>query len=110
MLYIQKFVCSKGNKALLENVQDFTIMLKNSVEFPACGPDLHRRNILENITKSYLSQCIHDIEKDRFCPIFRLGDIIQWSGHNFSEVAVTVIHSQTCVIYFSQFETNLNIH
>jgi hypothetical protein len=90
--YFVKFfiLFRKRRKALLEGVKDFTIMLKNSVEFPDCGKDLHQRNILENMTKSYLSTCIYNKENDTLCPIFKLGDIIEWSGSNFSEVAFTV--------------------
>ncbi|XP_021949297.1 P2X purinoceptor 4 [Folsomia candida] len=79
------------NRALLEGVKDFTIMLKNSVEFPECGKgqDYHRRNILDNATKQYLSSCSYHTHNDTMCPIFRLGDIIEWSGSNFSHVALT---------------------
>ncbi len=82
----------KANRALLEGVQDFTVMLKNSVEFPECGntEDYRRRNILENATKGYLSSCLYNIDTDKLCPIFRIGDVIKWAKSNFSQVALTV--------------------
>jgi len=75
---------------LLEGIKDFTVMIKNTVEFPECGKDLHKRNILESATKEYLEQCNYNKKNDTSCPIFRIGDIVEWSGQNFSEVAKTV--------------------
>ncbi|ODM99155.1 P2X purinoceptor 4, partial [Orchesella cincta] len=77
----------KGLKPLLEDVQDFTIMLKNTVEFPDCG-NQQGRNLPHNITASYLKDCMYHKETDPLCPIFRIGDIIKWSGDEFSRVAV----------------------
>lgn len=45
-----------------------------------------RRNILPDFNKS----CIFHKTKDPQCPIFRLGDIFQETGDNFSEVAIQV--------------------
>ena len=60
------------------------------MNFPKFGSQYSRRNILENANKTYLQQCIYDAEKDPFCPIFRLGDIVKSAGENYSEVAVQV--------------------
>ncbi|XP_059883999.1 P2X purinoceptor 4 isoform X2 [Globicephala melas] len=46
------------------------------------------RNILPNITTTYLKTCIYDAKTDPFCPIFRLGKIVENAGHNFQDMAV----------------------
>ncbi|OXA44474.1 P2X purinoceptor 4 [Folsomia candida] len=75
-------------RPLLEGIQNYTVMLKLSVQFPACN-EKKFRNILENATTSYLSGCQYNPENDTSCPIFRIGDIVKWSGENFSQVAIT---------------------
>ena len=52
-------------------------------------PDF-RRNILSNITTTYLKSCIYDAVTDPFCPIFRLGKIVESAGHSFQDMAVEV--------------------
>lgn len=49
-----------------------------------------RRNILPNVTSSYLKSCIYDAQTDPFCPIFRLGKIVEDAGHSFQDMAVEV--------------------
>uniref|UniRef100_A0A673UU61 Purinergic receptor P2X 4 n=1 Tax=Suricata suricatta TaxID=37032 RepID=A0A673UU61_SURSU len=46
------------------------------------------RNILPNTTTAYLKSCIYDAVTDPFCPIFRLGKIVQDAGHSFQDMAV----------------------
>ncbi|XP_077811670.1 P2X purinoceptor 4 isoform X10 [Macaca mulatta] len=47
-----------------------------------------QRNILPNITTTYLKSCIYDAKTDPFCPIFRLGKIVENAGHSFQDMAV----------------------
>ncbi|KAF6082322.1 purinergic receptor P2X 4 [Phyllostomus discolor] len=47
-----------------------------------------KRNILPNITTAYLKSCVYDAATDPFCPIFRLGKIVQSAGHSFGDMAV----------------------
>ncbi|CAO2629554.1 P2X purinoceptor 4 [Lemmus lemmus] len=47
-----------------------------------------KRNILPNVTSSYLKSCIYDAQTDPFCPIFRLGKIVEDAGHSFQDMAV----------------------
>ncbi|KAM7539862.1 hypothetical protein Aperf_G00000034487 [Anoplocephala perfoliata] len=64
---------------ILENAPNFTVMLKNSIEFPRYH--VKRRNILGWMDKYFLSTCRynpHD-EKMKYCPIFRLGDIMEYT-------------------------------
>lgn len=78
-----------GRRPLLSGTQDFTILIKNSIEFPAFGPAYRRRNIDETATESYLQSCINDRKTDPYCPTFRLGDIVKWAGEDYDKVALT---------------------
>lgn len=49
-----------------------------------------RRNILPTINSTYLKNCIYDAQTDPFCPIFRLGKIVEAAGQDFQEMAVEV--------------------
>lgn len=61
----------------------------------------YRRNILPTINSTYLKNCIYDSKTDPFCPIFRLGKIVEAAGQNFQEMAVEVfgrLFSRVCRI------------
>ncbi|PAA66870.1 hypothetical protein BOX15_Mlig014818g1 [Macrostomum lignano] len=77
-------------KILMTRVQNFTVLIKNSVEFPKFG--VKRRNILSNMGKNYLRGCNYrpDHEMDKYCPIFRLGDIIKYGQAISPETAKQV--------------------
>ncbi|XP_011615583.1 P2X purinoceptor 5 isoform X2 [Takifugu rubripes] len=47
-----------------------------------------RSNVLETSDDGYLKRCSFDKEKDLYCPIFQLGELVRWSGHDFQEMAV----------------------
>ncbi|KAJ8285764.1 hypothetical protein GJAV_G00030670 [Gymnothorax javanicus] len=72
--------------ALLASAENFTVLIKNNIRFPAFN--YIRRNILPDMTDKYLRSCTFDRRTDPFCPIFRLGDIVQEAKENFSEMAV----------------------
>lgn len=64
---------------ILQNSPNFTVLLKNSIEFPRYH--VKRRNILDWMDKRFLSTCRynpHD-ERMKYCPIFRLGDIMEYT-------------------------------
>ena len=72
---------------LLDESENFTVLIKNSVHFPLYK--VRRRNILETQNKSFLSSCEydpHDAEK-KLCPIFRLGKIAEYAGEDFSDIS-----------------------
>uniref|UniRef100_A0A5K3FK95 ATP receptor n=1 Tax=Mesocestoides corti TaxID=53468 RepID=A0A5K3FK95_MESCO len=64
---------------ILANAPNFTVMLKNSIEFPRYH--IKRRNILGWMDKKFLSNCRYNpnSEKMKYCPIFRLGDIMEYT-------------------------------
>ncbi|XP_044051131.1 P2X purinoceptor 7 isoform X2 [Siniperca chuatsi] len=70
--------------ALLAAAENFTVLIKNNIRFPAFN--FIRRNILPQMNDAYLRSCQRG--NDSLCPIFRLGDIVREAGEKFSEMAV----------------------
>uniref|UniRef100_A0A8C6SL95 P2X purinoceptor n=1 Tax=Neogobius melanostomus TaxID=47308 RepID=A0A8C6SL95_9GOBI len=70
--------------ALLATAENFTVLIKNNIRFPAFN--YIRRNILPWMNEAYLKSC--DRKRDPLCPIFRLGDMVREAGENFKELAV----------------------
>ncbi|KAL7061786.1 hypothetical protein AAHC03_01959 [Spirometra sp. Aus1] len=64
---------------VLANAPNFTVMLKNSIEFPRY--QVKRRNILSWMDKQFLFTCRYNPydEKMKYCPIFSLGDIMNYT-------------------------------
>nr|CAH0108652.1 unnamed protein product [Daphnia galeata] len=76
------------DRPLLEETADFTVLIKNFIEFPMFGKTFRRRNIMEDANKTYLQTCNFNQERDPFCPVFRIGDIVSFAGENFTQLAV----------------------
>jgi len=73
----------------LKMAENFTIFIKNNIEFPKFG--VKRRNIFGLLNEDELRNCRFDKDdsKNRFCPIFHIRDILQYAGvSNFSEIGV----------------------
>ncbi|KAM6165501.1 P2X purinoceptor 7 [Erethizon dorsatum] len=68
--------------ALLSGAENFTVLIKNNVDFP--GHNYTTRNILPGLNTS----CTFHRTRSPRCPIFRLGDIFRDAGDNFSDVAI----------------------
>ncbi|CAB1414184.1 unnamed protein product [Pleuronectes platessa] len=81
--------------ALLAAAENFTVMVKNNIRFPAFN--FIRRNILPQMNHAYLRSCQR--ENDSLCPIFRLGDMVREAGEKFSDLAVEVrtTHELMCL-------------
>uniref|UniRef100_A0A4W3HD60 P2X purinoceptor n=1 Tax=Callorhinchus milii TaxID=7868 RepID=A0A4W3HD60_CALMI len=74
------------NPALLGGAENFTVLIKNNIRFPQFN--FSKRNILPNISASYLKTCVFNRTKEPYCPIFRLGDIVRETGDKFQELAL----------------------
>ncbi|XP_059751651.1 P2X purinoceptor 4 isoform X1 [Balaenoptera ricei] len=72
--------------AFLKAAENFTLLIKNNIWYPKFN--FSKRNILPNITTTYLKTCIYDAKTDPFCPIFRLGKTVENAGHSFQDMAV----------------------
>ncbi|XP_029998370.1 P2X purinoceptor 4-like [Sphaeramia orbicularis] len=70
--------------ALLAAAENFTILIKNNIRFPAFN--YIRRNILPQMNDAYLRSCTR--KSDPLCPIFRLGDMVDEAGESFSQMAI----------------------
>uniref|UniRef100_A0A8C5LMB8 P2X purinoceptor n=1 Tax=Leptobrachium leishanense TaxID=445787 RepID=A0A8C5LMB8_9ANUR len=55
--------------------------VENDTEVP-------ERNILPNISTSYLKTCVYDRVNHPFCPIFHLGSVVNEAGESFQDMAI----------------------
>jgi P2X purinoceptor 4 len=78
-----------GSRPLLTEAFDFTVLIKNTISFPKFGEEYQKRNILEDADKNFLKHCRYNAtsKTDRFCPVFRIGDIVEMAGGS-SRVAI----------------------
>ncbi|MEE6503981.1 hypothetical protein FKM82_005032 [Ascaphus truei] len=72
--------------AFLKDAENFTVLIKNNIWYPKFK--FSKRNILPNISASYLKKCLYDRASHPFCPIFRLGSVVRDAGENFQEMAI----------------------
>jgi len=77
----------KGQRALFEDVRNFTVLVKNSIDFPGFGDSYRRRNIQDSATQEYLRYCVYNPKSAPYCPTFRIEDIVALAGHKFETVA-----------------------
>ncbi|KAK2907317.1 hypothetical protein Q8A67_006302 [Cirrhinus molitorella] len=74
------------NPALLADAENFTVFIKNNIRFAKF--DFNKRNILPNMTSSYLANCVFDRNVNPTCPIFRIRDIFEETQEDFQTMAV----------------------
>lgn len=48
-----------------------------------------RTNVLDTKDRNFLKSCQFG-PKSPYCPIFRLGSVVNWTGSNFQEIALQV--------------------
>uniref|UniRef100_A0A3B4BWX8 P2X purinoceptor n=1 Tax=Pygocentrus nattereri TaxID=42514 RepID=A0A3B4BWX8_PYGNA len=77
---------SPPRPALLASAENFTVLVKNNIRFPAFN--YIRRNILPEMTDKDLKGCLYNRYTNPFCPVFRLGDIVHEAKERFSDMAV----------------------
>ncbi|XP_042823753.1 P2X purinoceptor 5 isoform X2 [Panthera tigris] len=76
---------SRPAKPLLGKAEDFTIYIKNFIRFPKFN--FSKTNVLDTKDKAFLKSC-HFGPENPYCPIFRLGSVVSWTGSNFQEIAL----------------------
>uniref|UniRef100_A0A668A917 P2X purinoceptor n=1 Tax=Myripristis murdjan TaxID=586833 RepID=A0A668A917_9TELE len=75
------------SEPLLAAAENFTIYIKNFIRFPKF--EFSKSNVLDtSANDSYLKGCSYNKEDHPYCPIFRLGDLARWTGHDFQDMAV----------------------
>ena len=64
------------DQPLLQGTKDFTVLIKNSISFPWFDRHSYRRDNMPN------GICVFQPSKEStwFCPIFRLGDMVESAG------------------------------
>ncbi|KAL5017512.1 hypothetical protein ScPMuIL_007101 [Solemya velum] len=74
---------------VLEASKNFTVFVKNNIEFPKFG--VKRRNILGFENDTELQNCRYNPAdpQNRFCPIFILDDIIRRAHENYTDMATS---------------------
>lgn len=76
----------KDGSPLLADVHNFTVLIKNYIEFPLFHT--RRSNIPHTDNPAYLQHCRYDPVSDPLCPVFRIGDLVKEAGVDFNEIAV----------------------
>ncbi|VDN14635.1 unnamed protein product [Dibothriocephalus latus] len=79
-------VYKRGEAEPLYDILNFTVSIKNSIEFPIYK--FKKRNILPWMNASYLKNCIYEKGHpfNEYCPNFRLHNVIQQSGAVVREI------------------------
>ncbi|XP_055957799.1 P2X purinoceptor 4 isoform X2 [Patella vulgata] len=75
----------KPSKPVLLASQNFTVFIKNNIEFGKFG--VKRRNLLEDATDAYLRTCNYNSE-NKSCPIFQLKTIVEMAGQDYEIMAL----------------------
>ncbi|XP_034745229.1 P2X purinoceptor 5 isoform X2 [Etheostoma cragini] len=75
----------RPTEPLLSEAENFTVYIKNFIRFPKF--EFSKSNVLETSDDSYLKRCSYDRENHLYCPIFRLGDLVSWTGYDFQDMA-----------------------
>ncbi|XP_034883394.1 P2X purinoceptor 5 isoform X3 [Mirounga leonina] len=71
-------------KPLLGKAENFTVYIKNFIRFPKFN--FSKTNVLDTNDRAFLKSCQFG-PKNPYCPIFRLGSVVSWTGSNFQEIA-----------------------
>ncbi|GAA6225351.1 P2X purinoceptor 3-like [Lates japonicus] len=66
-------------------VTNFTIFIKNSIRFPLF--DVTRGNFPSDMTSKQIKSCNYHPVTNRFCPIFRVGDVLSYTGQTVEKLA-----------------------
>ncbi|KAM6953364.1 P2X purinoceptor 3a [Aplochiton taeniatus] len=69
------------------DVQNFTIFIKNSIRFPMFN--VTRGNFPSWLSDHTIKNCHYDPVNNSYCPIFRVGDVLRYSGQDLSSISVT---------------------
>jgi len=75
------------NHALMQKAEDYTVFIKNSMAFPYFGEEYARNNLIGNNKRPCMFK-VNANRENNGCQIFRLGDMVQLAGGNFSRMAI----------------------
>uniref|UniRef100_A0AAY5KI28 P2X purinoceptor n=1 Tax=Esox lucius TaxID=8010 RepID=A0AAY5KI28_ESOLU len=60
-----------------------------SLHFSVVSPRPHRGNFPSSLNKTYIRSCRYDSSHNRHCPIFKVGDVLRYTGQNLSTIGHT---------------------
>ncbi|XP_006894672.1 PREDICTED: P2X purinoceptor 6 [Elephantulus edwardii] len=73
-------------KPLLAQAENFTLFIKNTVTFSKFN--FSKSNTLETWDATYFKCCRYDPTASPYCPVFRIGDLVQAAGGAFEDLAL----------------------
>ncbi|NXE58010.1 P2RX2 protein, partial [Casuarius casuarius] len=96
------------SESLAKMAPQFTILIKNSIHFPRFG---FSKGNIQAAESSYLKSCTFNATSALYCPIFKLGFIVEQAGEDFMELAekggvIGVIISWNCNLDLPDTECN----
>uniref|UniRef100_A0A8C7CVA6 P2X purinoceptor n=1 Tax=Oncorhynchus kisutch TaxID=8019 RepID=A0A8C7CVA6_ONCKI len=78
--------CPIERRCQPQEAENFTIYIKNVIRFPKFS--FSKANVQDTADKFHLKKCRYDEALEPYCPIFRLGDIVNQTGHSFQDMAL----------------------
>jgi len=75
----------KNNTPMFTATKDFTVLIKNSINFN--NYNVRRRNIIEIDNSSKLRDCTYHPEYNPGCPVFVLNDIVEGADQDYDTIS-----------------------
>ncbi|XP_053555721.1 P2X purinoceptor 6-like [Bombina bombina] len=72
-------------KPLLSEAEHFTLFIKNTICFSKFN--FSRTNTLDTSNETYFKSCRYDPVLNPYCPVFKIEEIINATGHSFEDIA-----------------------
>ncbi|OQV14284.1 P2X purinoceptor 4 [Hypsibius exemplaris] len=70
---------------VLKGTENLTVLVKNYIVFPRFHTKRQSISLTANSSR-YFATCLYHPETDPLCPVFRLGDIVSFSGERYEEL------------------------
>ncbi|KAH9376805.1 hypothetical protein HPB48_019390 [Haemaphysalis longicornis] len=91
----QDFGPLKDGSPLLSGVRNFTVLIKNYIEFPLFHVRRqvhlqHVSNIPESANATHLKYCRYDAGKDARCPVFQIGDMCKCTFYGWRLLLIVI--------------------
>ncbi|XP_040903434.1 P2X purinoceptor 3a [Toxotes jaculatrix] len=67
------------------DIKNFTIFIKNSIRFPLFN--VTRGNFPSTMTSADIKNCTYHPDTNPFCPIFKVGDVLNYTGQTVENLA-----------------------
>uniref|UniRef100_A0A8B9V604 P2X purinoceptor n=1 Tax=Anas zonorhyncha TaxID=75864 RepID=A0A8B9V604_9AVES len=96
------------SESLAEMASQFTVLIKNNIHFPRFG---FSKGNIQAAESGYLKSCMFNTTSALYCPIFKLGFLVEEAGEDFTELAekggvIGVIITWNCNLDLPDAECN----